>query len=166
MQKITLAKTVLAILPQIDKYCEYVAKTNHLYALQSFYLEHQDTEKYMQRIIDRSHKSQTLRNLKVRVERLLNTAVPETKKVLELSFIKGKKIALVAKGLDKSERTVFRVMEKAIEWFADGLPSIGVNSRSFQELLEDYTWIRTEFENQLRTESFPLSLCIGEHVRF
>ena len=137
------ARTILEILPQIDKYCECIAKANTARAIQSYSLDWGETYRIMETIIDKTYKSQVLHNLKIKVMKQLEGAPPKTKKVIELFFIERKKKTAVAKTLDISERTLFRAAENAVEWFAKNLDACGVTEDAYRRLLADYNWIRS-----------------------
>ena len=151
------AKTILAIIPRIDEYCDMIAKANHARAIGSFYASGdspyglQDTYQLMERIIEKTYKAQQLHNLKVKFEKQLETAPEKVKEVIRLFFLKGEKPVQIAKSMGKSERTIFRQIESGVEWVAGNLEKMGINSLTFRRLVSNYGWIRSEFENQSKT---------------
>ena len=142
------AKTILTILPQIDKYCETVAKVNHARAINSFNSPLQDTYKLMELIIDKTYKAQILHNLKIKAQRQLEIAPKNIQRAIKLSFLDGKKIAEIAKELGITERTVFRQIDKGLDWFTQVLDNV-IAPSMFQRLICDYKWIRSIYEDSL-----------------
>ena len=139
------ARTILAIFPHIDKYCERVDQNIRFNAINSYHLPTQDTYEVMQRIINRTYKAQVLHNLKIKVQKRLALGDEKITRVIDLYFLQGKKPAQMAIELGVSERTVFRSINQAVEWFAGRLESMGVTTYVFNELLREYAWIRNMY---------------------
>jgi len=140
MRKNDQAKTILTILPDIGRYCDGVARANHARALASFNTC-TDTQQLMESIIDRAYKSQVLHNLKIKVEKQLESAPKKLGAFITAYFIEKKKIAQVATELGLCERTVFRKIDDAIEWFATKLERCGVTQDFFGHLILTFGWV-------------------------
>ena len=140
MQRIAQAKTILTMLPYVDQYRREIARSNQYHALKSFYGVH-DTFQVMDRIIEKTYKSQYLENLKNKAEEQLNAGPPKYRKALELFFFAGMKQPEIAVEMDICKRTAYRLVEKATEWFATKLNAAGVTQEAFDRLVRDYGWI-------------------------
>ena len=147
MEKIPITKTILAVIPQIDKQCEVIEKTNHARAVFSFN-SLWNTEDLMERIINQAYRCQHLHNLKIKVVKLLDKMPRKLGEVLELHFIQGKTPTQIAHLAGKTERTVFRQINQATELFANKLEEIGITAITFRQLLQQNSWIRAEYERQ------------------
>jgi hypothetical protein len=147
MEKVPFAKTLLTILPHIDRYCDSTHKVNHIDALNSFY-GLSDTYSLMQRIIEKTYRAERLYNLKIKTVKYLDTMPGNRGTVLKLLYIKKLRPCQVAKDLGLCERTVFRIVKIGINDLAENLEKIGVNEVIFRQLIMQNTWIRTEYEKQ------------------
>jgi len=148
MNKICAAKTILAILPQIDHYCQSVQKANYVRAVNSFY-NLSDTPTLMNRIIDAAYNTQQLHNLKVKVLQFLNTTPTTMARVTELLFLKALSVAQVAEELKVTQRTVFRLQKQGPEHLANNFEKLGITPQILRGLFEQNRWIRAEYQRQL-----------------
>ena len=149
MKTIPAAKTILAILPQIDKYCEGQTMKNRRSAVYS-YNSLKDSETLVNEIIEKTFNIDRLCNLKIQAYDLLSALPKNLGKILELTFIKNKTPDKVSAELNCTYRTFFRRRDKALELFALGLADIGINTFTFRSLLEQNRWIAEEYAAQCK----------------
>ena len=137
------AKTILAVLPHIDAYCDAIAKANHTRALESY--NPSDTYQIMETIIDKTYKAQVLHNLRVKVLRQLEAAPKKIRQFIDLFYLRQIKLPQVREQLGLSERTSFRLVNNAEQWFADNLEACGITPLWFRQLVANYNWIAQIF---------------------
>ena len=145
MTKLAIAKTILAVIPKIDVYCEKVARKNYDKAISSMFSELQDTEAVIEQIIDKTYRAQQLHNLKIRVERQLGKAPKNITKAMDLHFIKGMPLEKTAKKLALSERTLERRLDRGVIWFTENLDRAGINYEATIQLFKSLGWAKKNF---------------------
>jgi len=138
MEKILVAKTILEVLPRIEKYCQLIANHNHSRAVNSYALDYQASYNLMERIIDKTYKAQQLNNLKIKAERLIESAPRKTKQVLELY----PDVDAVEKKLGISKSNAYRLAGDAVQWFADNLDNAKINPEVALQLFATVSWTR------------------------
>jgi len=139
-----MARTVLAILPQIDKYCDGIAKSNIARAIGSFD-GMRNTEAVMEKIIDKTYQIQQLHNLQVKAQRVLDAVPKKYAEVFNMMFIQKMTAVDIAKVMDICERSVFRLLSQGLEWFADNLmPVFGFNA--FRSIMAANQWVQGVFQ--------------------
>lgn len=121
IDKIKRARAILHALPRletrIDAECKY---TNRL--AQNSWNGYEETLSVMQRVIDHTYKIWQMHNLKVRAERIIEYAPKKIRRVIEYTFIDGFDITTLAHKMKTSERTASRLLNKAVQYFADTMP--------------------------------------------
>ena len=125
-----VAKAVLAVYPRIDGYVESQTKRNYVRALSAFHSE-MDTQTLMERIIDKAYEIQRLHNIKLKIDRWLNNAPKRVRTTLELAYFEHLTPPEIAERMGISERSAFRHMTEALDWFANGMDN------SFHEMVEE-----------------------------
>gem|GEM_PF-1628673 len=161
MDKKIIARVLLQMLPQIDGYCETLARKNYRNAIKSQLSEYWDAERIMERIIDKTFRAQQLQSLKKKIEKQLLTAPEKTQTVIQLFFLKDQKIAKIAEKLNVTERTIFREINKSVDWFSNQLDWVGMTPVRFQELLSQNPLVRENLDSYLRTLSSLPKPCIA-----
>ncbi|MDR0461738.1 MAG: hypothetical protein LBG88_00140 [Christensenellaceae bacterium] len=137
------AKTLLVIFPHIDRYCDTIAQSNISHAINSYGCD--DTLGLVERIIEKTYKSQSMHNLKVKIATQIKTAPERIAKVIELHFEKGLRPIEVARELGISERTTFRLIGDTLQWFARRLDKCGINALTFRQLLANHGWVKNVY---------------------
>jgi DNA-directed RNA polymerase specialized sigma subunit len=143
-QKIAYAKTILLALPHVERYCDAIAKANLVSAQTSYGLD--NTYELMERIIDKTYKAQTLHNVKVKVLGAIDKAPKKHKDILKLYFFEKKKAQEIAQIMGTCERTAFRAVDAGVEWLGENLESAGLGVLVMKQLISNYKWIRTIYE--------------------
>ena len=149
MNALLAAKTLITITPSIDRYCEILEKTNTVRATHS-YSSLLDTEVLCQKIIDQTYRVNYLRRLRQSIDSLINSMPEKYETVLKLYYCNKNTTLIIANHLRISERTVFRLVNEATQYFADRLDKLSINTFTFKTLLEQNKWIQSEYEKIAR----------------
>ena len=144
---VTIAKTILAIVPRLDEIRRLIFEKNNALAVNSMNNMY-DTYGTAERILDNIDRADELHNLKIRVIEYVETMPEKLRRVTVLRFFKNQTAEQVAARIKTSARTVFRLQEQAIMLFAQNLGKIGIDFLKFKCLLKRNKWIGAEFERQ------------------
>ena len=143
-----VAKTLLAILPRIDEYCESIKKVNLARAIGSRHSE-DNTLALMERIIDSTFQADRMRNLKIKIMRQLDAMPKRQGNAVKLYYLKGKEIPQIAAEFGVTERSAWRHVGDGVGRLTKSLDSMNVDSSTFTQLISQHKWIRMEFDRQI-----------------
>jgi len=121
MEQIEIARTILRALPHIDKRINAEQNYARRLAINSWN-GYEDTLTLMERIIDKTYKSWQLHNLKIRCDRIIGYAPKKIQRVIEVFFMQKNSYSETARKMKISLRTVERLVEEAVEYFATSIP--------------------------------------------
>ena len=152
MNQTAISKTLLTIYPGLDDYANMLGERAHNHALCScntpFF-----TNRVIDKIIDLNVKQQSIRNLIVRLRKVLTQLSSTTQKVLHSYYRPygiASDITTQAKNLGIAERTFYRHLDRAITYLATHLDTIGINFFTWQDLLHQHAWIKEIFMRQFQ----------------
>ena len=147
MNKTTAAKTLLTVAPLLEQFCEALKKANHANAIRSFNGTI-DTLALCDKIIEQTLRADSLHNLKIKIQRLIDSLPRRESQVLHSHFLDQQTTTKTAEDLNVTQRTVFRRLKTAVDDFAQKLDTIAINSFTFDELLRRNRWISAEYKRQ------------------
>ena len=150
MNQIAITKTLLTIWPGLDDYATMLGERAHNHALCSCNTPFL-TNRIIDKIIELNVKQQTIRNLGLRLNRVIEKLPTETQAVMR-SYYRTygicTDIPAQAQRLGIAERTFYRHLDRATAYVARHLPTIGINFFTWQDLLHQHPWIRETFMRQ------------------
>ena len=158
MNKNAISKTLLTIYPGLADYATMLSERAHNHALCSCntpYLTHRIIDK----IIDLNVKQQTIHNLATRLQRVMEKLPHDTQSVIHSYYQTygiAPNIPAQAKLLGIAERTFYRHLDRATEFVANHLTTIGINFFTWQDLLHQHAWIKETFMHQCQL--YPLQM--------
>jgi len=103
----------------------------------------------VEQIIDVMVQKKHLINLKLDLERLVDKLPNTLRRRAEAYFIKGQPTTRICLREGVADRTVFRSLNEVVKFIARRLPSIGINTFTFNQLKKDYWWIDKEYQMQI-----------------
>jgi DNA-directed RNA polymerase specialized sigma subunit len=151
MNKVAVAKTILTVMPLVDKFCESCRKVSYQRAYDSQF-GFEDAERVCERIIRDVGRADEMHNLKVRVMDYLENMPKGAGALLRFYFIEELSTAQIANKINKSQRTVFRHIDRAINQMAEDLDKIGINYFTFKQLITTNVWVRNVFVRKVGEE--------------
>ncbi len=150
MNENAITKTLLSIWPGLTEYESMLAERAHNHALCSCNTP-MLTNRIIDKIIDLNVKQQTIHNLALRLNRVIEKLPAETQAVIR-SYYRNYGIATnipaQAKQLGIAERTFYRHLDRANTHVARRLNDIGINFFTWQDLLHQHPWIKDTFMRQ------------------
>lgn len=150
MNKTAISKTLLMIYPGLKDYAQMLGERAHTHALCSCntpFLTHRIIDK----IIDLNVKQQTIHNLATRLQHTLEKLPTDTQSVIRSyyqTYGVAQNIPAQAQLLGIAERTFYRHLDRATDFVAHHLESIGINFFTWQDLLHQHGWIKETFTHQ------------------
>jgi RNA polymerase sigma factor (sigma-70 family) len=135
MNKVAVAKTILTVMPLVDEFKERCLRVNLSCAENSMFDCYEG--RAMERVVDRIATANVIHNLRVRVMEYLEKLPKDEESLLRFYFMEGRATKEIAEKIGKTQRTVFRRIDKAVEKFAKNLEKIGINTFTFRELVEN-----------------------------
>ena len=109
------------------------------------------TNRIIDKIIDLNVKQQTIHNLSVRLNRVIEKLPPLTQEILHRYYRTdgpATNILAVSKQLNIAERTFYRHLDRATDYVARHLHTLGINFFTWQDLLHQHDWIKETFTHQ------------------
>ena len=150
MNENAITKTLLSIWPGLTEYETMLAERAHNHALCSCNTPLL-TNRIIDKIIDLNVKQQTIHNLALRLNRVIDKLPTDTQAVIR-SYYRNYGIAAnipaQAKQLGIAERTFYRHLDRAATHVAHRLEDIGINFFTWQDLLHQHPWIKDSFMRQ------------------
>lgn len=150
MNENAITKTLLTIWPGLTDYETMLAERAHNHALCSCNTPLL-TNRIIDKIIDLNVKQQTIHNLLLRLNRVIDKLPADTQAVIR-SYYRNYSIATniptQAKQLGIAERTFYRHLDRATTYIAHRLDDIGINFFTWQDLLHKHPWIKDTFTRQ------------------
>ena len=150
MNENAITKTLLTIWPGLTDYEAMLAERAHNHALCSCNTPLL-TNRIIDKIIDLNVKQQTIHNLALRLNRVIEKLPDDTQAVLRSyyrTFGNNTNINVQAKTLGIAERTFYRHLDRATETISRRLDDIGINFFTWQDLLHQHPWIKETFMRQ------------------
>lgn len=150
MNKTAITKTLFTIWPSLDDYETMLAERVHNHALCSCNTPLL-TNRIIDKIIELNVKQQTIHNLALRLNRVIEKLPADTQAILRSyyrSYGIATNIPVQAKQLGIAERTFYRHLDRANEYLARHLTNIGINFFTWQDLLHEHQWIKATFMRQ------------------
>lgn len=139
-EQTAIAKTLLTILPTFAKYLKSL-DNDILNKAQYSYLGYRDTYNQVIRICDLIGSQDKLRLIKSRIEIILSRAPNLYEKVIYLYYKHRLSTSKIAVLLGVSQRSVFRYIAAALDWFAVRFDEV-TTQESFTDLLRVQSWLR------------------------
>ncbi len=150
MNENAITKTLLSIWPGLTEYETMLAERAHNHALCSCNTPLL-TNRIIDKIIDLNVKQQTIHNLALRLNRVIDKLPTDTQAVIR-SYYRNYGIAAnipaQAKQLGIAERTFYRHLDRATAHLSRRLDDIGINFFTWQDLLHQHPWIKDSFMRQ------------------
>ena len=150
MNENAIIKTLLTIWPGLTDYEAMLSERAHNHALCSCNTPLL-TNRIIDKIIDLNVKQQTIHNLALRLNRVIEKLPDDTQAVLRSyyrTFGNNTNINVQAKTLGIAERTFYRHLDRATETISRRLDDIGINFFTWQDLLHQHPWIKETFMRQ------------------
>jgi len=147
MDKTTMAKTLLTALSKVEQFLAAL-DTSIMNQAQYSYQHYRDTQKTMDDIIASIQTKKLLHNLRVKTERLLETAPKNFQRVLLLTYVHQLSARKISALIKKTERTVFRYLRDGLKWFADRIDTI-VDNYDFACIMSEEAWLRNIYNRLL-----------------
>ena len=145
-----VAKTILGILPKIDRYCEVGERANYSRAVNSI-TGADDTMTLMEKIIDCTFQIDRLRYLKSKVLQMLDHMPENMGAVLRHYFMDGGDTsgrAFDAK-MGWAKNSTSRYFKEGVQYVAERLEWLGINYFTFKQIIRQFPWVRDELESHL-----------------
>ena len=149
-----MSKTLLNIWPGLDDYTTMLGERAHNHALCSCNTPFL-TDRIIDKIIELNVKRQSIHNLSERLNRVIAKLPTDTQAVLRSYYHPygvASNIPAQAAKLGIAERTFYRHLDRAINYVANHLMTLGINFFTWQDLLHQHPWIKETFMRQ-----FPLN---------
>jgi DNA-directed RNA polymerase specialized sigma24 family protein len=140
MNKKLIAKTLLTALSKYEQFLAAIDKSI-LDKAQYSYIRYTNTMQTIDSIIDSMQKKTVLHNLRVKTEHLLDLTPHKFRRTLILAYIHQMTAKQISKLIRKTERTVFRYLQKGLEWFSTNIEYI-TDNYGFMQVLDEEMWIR------------------------
>jgi len=150
MNENAITKTLLSIWSGLSDYEAMLSERAHNHALCSCNTPLL-TNRIIDKIIDLNVKQQTIHNLALRLNRIVEKLPKDTQAVLNSYYCKfgnSLNITIQAKKLGIAERTFYRHLDRANEYIGRRLNDIGINFFTWQDLLHQHPWIKETFMRQ------------------
>ena len=159
MENLIWAKTILNVYSSIEKYILKIDATiDNISIMPEFSVDEVTT-----RIINLSDRKYSLINLKLIVETLIANCKPKYLRLLSLRHIQGLTMEQIAKHLEITERTCYRLYQNAIENFVVNMKYYGYTGEWLYKNLRDEKWILHEFYKEYtKTEKINTYKKMGE----
>ena len=136
-----ISKTLLTSLASFGNYLSALDKSIIAKAQHS-YREYRYTYAQVQRICDLINDKRNLHEIKQRIENLLTRAPAKYEKVIYLFYHHDLSTLKIAEILKVSQRTIFRYIASALDWFTMRIDEV-IDPISFTELLQNQSWLRS-----------------------
>ena len=147
------SKTLLNVYGCLYKLCNAIDKLVLNFGLNSGRFHGvEQTFSDAQKMIELTDRKVTLINLKVLVNKILNSLNETSCKILALKYIDRLNNETIIKSLNLKRRTYFRKFNSAINSFANLLLVNGFNKETAPEFIENENWIFDVYEDILRKE--------------
>ena len=111
------------------------------------------TIKDSNKIIELTERKIKIINLKVIIEKGLNSLKEKDLKILVLAYVDGLNYKKIIELLGITERTYFRRKEVAIANFAENLCSFGFDAKKFSNYLKNENWIKNTYYQTLNSSA-------------
>lgn len=150
MNENAITKTLFTIWPGLAEYEAMLAERAHNHALCSCNTPLL-TNRIIDKIIELNVKQQTIHNLSLRLNRVIDKLPADTQSVLRSyyrSYGLATNIPQQAKRLGIAERTFYRHLDRATMHIARRLDDLGINFFTWQDLLHQHPWIKDTFMHQ------------------
>ena len=138
--KIVFAKTLLTSLSSLNKFINAIDRTI-LDKAQFSFMNYGNTYNQISNICDIICGNNELRVLQKNIEELLARAPSKYEKIIYLHYRNELSIPKVAKTLGISERTAFRHLASATQWFAIRMDEV-IHPVDFDYILSQNLWLR------------------------
>jgi DNA-directed RNA polymerase specialized sigma24 family protein len=140
MHKTNMAKTLLTALSKYEQFIAAIDKSI-INTAQYSYQHYSTTMNTLEDIIDSMDKKQTLHNLRVKTQKLLDITPHKFRRVLILTYVHQLCTKKVAEIIKKSQRTVFRNLRDGLEWFSARLDTV-TDNYDFANLVYAEPWLK------------------------
>jgi len=144
-QKVLMARTYLTMIRdnRIDEYIEYLYRHIHNTAILSADNHTMTCQMIVDKLVERMALKQIIINTKNKIESLIKSLDPSTEKVIRFYFFDK----MVGKALTEAigannERAAYRKVEESLHIFAGAMERHGLNTYSFNYLMEESKWAR------------------------
>lgn len=144
MDKIIMTKTLLTALSKFEQFLAAI-DTSIMNIAQYSYQHYSSSLETMETIIDNMHKKTLLHNLHIKTQALLDTAPHKFGRVLILAYVHQLTTKKIAEIIKKTERTVFRHLHDAIDWFTGHLYD-KINNYELAQIFDQEIWLRNIYE--------------------
>ena len=148
-----IIKTLLTIWPGLADYETMLVERIHNHALCSCNTPLL-TNRIIDKIINLNVKQQTIHNLAIRLNRVIDKLPADTQAVLRSYYRTygiANNIPAQAKQLGIAERTFYRHLDRATTYLTKRLTDLGINFFTWQDLLHEHQWIKDIFTQQCPT---------------
>ena len=150
-KKLIWAKTILFAYKYLGSLCRSIDKTVKNIAVHSFYIggywsEGNSTQNISQKILELSNKKIDYINLKVMIEKTLQSMKKDNAKILILRNIKELSIQTIANLLNMSERTYYRKANCALNEFANIMEKVGCSVEKLEIGFWDDQFIKSIYK--------------------
>ena len=136
-----IAKTLLASLESFGKYLVALDKSIVRKA-QNSYIDYHFTYAQVLHICKLIDDNCLLREIKTRIETLLTRAPAKYEKVIYLFYHHDLPTLRIAEILKVSQRTVFRYLASALDWFTTRIDEV-IDPIAFAQLIQNQSWLRS-----------------------
>jgi len=131
----------------LKDFTESMNKEIHMKALKSYYQP--STLPIAQKIIEIMAQKDYLMRLRQDLLHLVKTSDKKISDVMAAYFVNKETAVSIGEKLGTSTRTIFRYINQGISDISKRLPEIGINTITFNQLMKQYRWIRSEYNRQL-----------------
>ena len=160
MENLIWAKTLLNIYSNIEKYITKIdATVNNISIIPEF-----SVDEITKRIINLSDRKYGLINLKLIIEKLIANCKPKYMRLLSLKHINHLTVQEIAKHLNISERTTFRLYKDALNNYIENMHILGYTSNWLYQNLKEEKWILHEFFKEYSKEE-KINLYKKENIK-
>ena len=104
------------------------------------------------RVINQMERKDKLTILKNRIEKLVENMPKRLTQVIRFYFFKGHTTERIAKKLNVTPRTIFRDIEKGLNFFAQNMSEYGINELTLKEIIRFYPNVFASSEPMPETE--------------
>ena len=164
MENFLWSKALLKSYNRLDQVAEILDRTVLSRGLASQF-SFNNTEIIAGKILSVIERKKTLVQIKAIIEECLSKLSGKYFKILALKYLDNMKFCEIAKVMDISMRSCFRIVNKAMEQFSQNLLDIGYDEEHLRLLVKNEPFIKTVYNEVLKDEHImPFAICEKSYI--